>query len=116
MNKLALIIALPLVALTACGEEPAPEPVETEVVAPAPVSSIAAPDEALFAELFASTCPAAEPVATSVCRRAMGAETVSCEFGLGDDAVLRNDATLELDETGENWQFADAEALCAAHS
>ncbi|MFB0613283.1 hypothetical protein [Aurantiacibacter poecillastricola] len=102
-----------LSALAACGEEPTPEATAAEVVAPEPVASAPAPDEDLFAQLHAETCPDAEPVSTSICQRAMGAETASCEFGLGDDDVLRNDATLELDETGEAWVIADAETVCA---
>ncbi|WP_242447389.1 hypothetical protein [Aurantiacibacter aquimixticola] len=108
-----LLALTPLALLAACGEEPAPEPVDT---APAePVVSLPAPDEALFAEVFASTCPAAEPVSTSVCKRAMGAETVSCEFGLGEDTALRHDATLAADESGENWVLDNAEAICSEH-
>ena len=108
-----LAFCLPLLALAACGEEPAPEPVATPAVEAEPVVSLPAPDEALFAEVFAETCPEAEAVNTSVCRRAMGADTVSCEFGLGEDEYLRNDATLELDETGEAWAIADADAVCS---
>lgn len=112
MKKLSLL--LPLALLTACGEEPAPEPVET--AAPEPAVELTPPDEALFTELFAASCPTAEPVATAFCRTAMGAETALCEFGLGNDDVLRHDATLEVDDGGENWVIADADALCAEHS
>ncbi|MWV29448.1 hypothetical protein [Aurantiacibacter rhizosphaerae] len=104
---------MPILALAACGEEPAPAPEPTETVAAEPVVTLPAPDEALFAELHAETCPDAETVSTSFCQRAMGAETASCEFGLGDDDVLRNDATLEVSETGDAWVIADAEAVCA---
>ena len=113
MTKIAPLFALlaPVTLLAACGEEPAPEP--TETVAPVEIVELPAPDEALFTEVFAASCPNAEPVATAVCRRGMGAPTASCEFGLGDDDVLRHDATLEIDETGEGWMLADAEAVCA---
>ena len=115
MKKLTLTLSLiaPVFALAACGEEPAPEPAPAEVAAPEPTPSAPAPDEELFAQLYAAACPEAEPVSTSVCRRAMGADTVSCEFGLGEDEYLRNDAMLELDETGEAWAIADADAVCS---
>ncbi|MGB3165836.1 MAG: hypothetical protein WBA68_03575 [Alteraurantiacibacter sp.] len=113
MNKIALLSALPLLALAACGEEPAPEAVEAPAATPTP--KLAPADEDLFKEVFATTCPVAEPVSTAVCRRGMGAPTASCEFGLGEDTALRHDATLEVDETGEGWMIADAEELCAEH-
>ncbi len=108
-----LALCLPFLALAACGEEPAPEPVPTETVEAEPVVSLPATDEALFAELHAETCPDAETVSTSFCQRAMGADTASCEFGLGDDEVLRNDATLEANEAGDGWVIADPETVCA---
>ena len=109
-----LILALPLFALAACGEEPAAEPAPAETAAAPAEPSLPAPDEELFTELFAATCPAAEEaVSTAVCRRAMGAETVACEFGVGEDTALRHDATLVADD-GE-WTISDAEALCAEH-
>ena len=107
-----LILAPPIIALAACGEEPAPEPAPTEVVAPEPTPSAPAPDQELFAELYAAACPDNEAVNESICKRAMGADTVSCEFSLGDDEYMRNDATLELDESGEAWAIADVEAVC----
>ncbi len=113
MKTLTTLLALPLLALAACGEEPAPEPVET--AAPVEVVELPAPNEELFTAVFAATCPAAEPVATAVCKRGMGAQTAACEFGLGEDAVLRHDATLEIDETGEGWMLANAEEICSEH-
>ncbi|MDE1466346.1 hypothetical protein [Aurantiacibacter sp. D1-12] len=104
-------LLLPILALAACGEEPAPEPVET--VAPEPVVELAAPDQALFTELLANACPNAEPVNTAICRRAMGSDEALCEYGLGEDEFLRNDATIAVDDTGENWMIVDAEAVCA---
>ena len=109
MKKIALI--LPILALAACGEEPAPEPVET--VAPEPVVELAPPDQDLFSTLLAETCPELEPVNTAICRRALGADEATCEFGLGDDEYLRNDATIAVDETGEAWMIVDSEAVCA---
>ena len=113
MKKLALL--LPLFALAACGEEPAPEPTPTETVAPEPVSTLPAPDSDLFKATFAETCEGAEPVNNAVCRRAMGADTVACEFGLGEDEYLRHKATLAVNEANDGWMLADAEALCAEH-
>ena len=115
MKFYAPLILLPAFAMAACGEEPpsttnAPT---TTIATPEPIQTAPAPDEALFAELFAATCPNAEPVSTSFCQRAMGADTVSCEFGLGDDEALRHDATLELDETGLAWSIVDPETVCA---
>ena len=109
MKKLALI--LPVALLAACGEEPAPEPTPTEVAAPEPVETLAAPDQALFTEKYAEACPEEEAVNTAVCRRAgMGSPDVICEFGLGEDEYLRNKATLTAGD-GE-WVLADPENVC----
>ncbi|MBX7527313.1 hypothetical protein [Qipengyuania vesicularis] len=113
MKKLTLL--LPVFALAACGEEPAPEPTPTETATPEPVSTLPAPDQDLFKSTFAETCEGAEPVNKAVCRRAMGAETVACEFGLGEDEYLRHKATLAVNEANDGWMLADAEALCAEH-
>ena len=83
--------------------------------APAPTSTLPAPDQALFTEVFAETCEGAEPVSNAVCRRAMGADTVSCEFGLGEDQYLRHDATMMANDDNTGWMLQDAEALCAEH-
>lgn len=112
MKKFAPLSLLPVLALAACGSEPAPAPEPTETVAPEPVSTLAPADETLFKELFAESCPNAEPVNTAFCKRAMGADTASCEFGLGDDDVLRNDA--ELSVVDDSWVISDPEAVCNA--
>ncbi len=109
MKKLTFL--LPIFALAACGEEPAPEPAET--VAPVEVVELAAPDQELFTGLLAENCPELEPVNTAVCRRAMGADEAVCEYGLGDDEFLRNDATIAVNEAGDAWMLEDAEAVCA---
>ncbi len=112
LKKFALL--LPVLALAACGEEPAPEPVETPMVA-APEIDLPAPDQDLFKATFAETCEGAEPVNQAVCRRAMGADTVACEFGLGEDEFLRHDARLAVNEAGDGWMLDNAEAICAEH-
>ena len=115
MNVKKLALLLPIFALAACGEEPAPEPAATTVATPEPVNTLPAPDGDLFKTTFAETCEGAEPVNQSVCRRAMGADTVSCEFSLGEDEYMRHDATLAVNETNDGWMISDAEALCAEH-
>ena len=108
------ILLLPLFALSACGEEPAPEPAATQAAAPEPVNTLPAPNEALFAQLFAETCPAAEKVSTSLCKRALGSDEVTCQFGVGEDQYMRHNATLTAGE--DKWSLADAEKLCADHN
>ena len=113
MYRYAPLLPLTLV-LVACGEEPAPEPAPS--VAPTPTVTVPALTQELFAQVFAQTCPAAsEPVSTSACQRSMGADTASCEFGVGEDDTLRHDAVLEINEAGDGWTFQDAEALCSEH-
>lgn len=110
MNK--LFFALPLaLAIAACGEEPAPAPADTQIAAPEPVESLPAPDQALFTTKYAEACPEDDAVNTAVCRRAgMGSPDVVCEFGLGEDEYLRNQATLTAQDGG--WAFADPENVC----
>ncbi len=110
MTKLAFL--LPLALLAACGEEPAPQPVDG-AAAPAPASapSLSAPDQALFTAKYAEACPEAEPVNTAVCKRAgFGSGDVVCEFGLGEDEYLRNKATLSAGDG--DWVLADPENVC----
>ena len=113
LHKLAYLI--PVLALAACGEDPAPEPAATQAAPPAPLNDLPAPDQDLFKTTFANTCEGAEPVNEAVCRRGMGADTVACEFSLGEDEYLRHKATLAVNETGDGWMLADAEAICAEH-
>ncbi|GMM92811.1 hypothetical protein [Qipengyuania sp. MTN3-11] len=110
MKNIAFI--LPLLALAACGEEPATEPAEVATVAPEPVESLPAPDQALFTARYAEACPEDDAVNTAVCRRAgLGSPDVVCEFGLGEDEYLRNKATLTASDG--DWAFADPENVCA---
>ncbi|WP_246034423.1 hypothetical protein [Qipengyuania marisflavi] len=110
MNKLTLL--LPIFALAACGQEPAPEPVPTTT--PEPVKTLPAPNQASFSALLGEACPSAEKVNTAVCKRAgMGSKDVVCEFGLGEDTYLRHKATLTAGE--DAWTLADADAVCAEH-
>ncbi len=115
MKKFVLFAAV--VTLAACDQSPtaAPEPAATPAAATTPAGpALPSPTQDVFAAVFAETCPAAEKVATSVCKRAgMGSEDVLCEFGVGEDTALRHKATLNAGE-GE-WQLADAEAVCAEH-
>jgi hypothetical protein len=112
VKKIAFL--LPVFALTACSGEPAAEPTPAATsAAPAPVSapSLPAPDQALFTRLHAATCPDAKPVNTAVCKRAgFGSEEVICEYGLGDDEYLRNEATLVPAE--DEWALKDGAAIC----
>ena len=111
MTKFALILA-PAFLLAACGEEPAAEPAPAETVAPEPVNTLPAPDQALFTNVFAEACPEAESVNTAVCKRAgIGSEDVICEYGLGDDEYLRDSATLTPGE--DEWTLSDPETVCA---
>lgn len=112
LTKLAFLL-VPLFALAACGEEPAAEVAQTQVATPEPVATLPAPNQALFTQLYADACPGAEPVNTAVCRRAgLGSDEVLCEFGLGEDEYLRNDATLTPGDG--QWTLADPENVCAA--
>lgn len=114
MKKIAFI--LPLLALAACGQEAAPAPEPTATVAAAPAApTLEAPTEEVFAATFAKTCPAAEKVSTSVCKRAgMGSTDAICDFGIGEDENLRHKATLTAVDGA--WTLADAETVCAEHN
>lgn len=112
-SNLLLPIFASVTLLTACGEEPAPAPEPTPAVAAEPTPTLPAPDQELLTTLLADTCPDLKPVNTAVCRRTMGADTVSCEFGLGEDDYLRNDATLAANEAGDAWEITDPETVCA---
>ncbi|WP_299193424.1 hypothetical protein [uncultured Erythrobacter sp.] len=112
-NALTLFAIAPLALLAACGEEPAPAPVETPVVAEPEAPEIPPPDATFFTQKFAEICPNAEPVNTAACRRrGMGSPEVLCEFGLGDDEYLRHESILVQGET--EWEIADPETTCAA--
>ncbi|WP_238401787.1 hypothetical protein [Altererythrobacter sp. C41] len=110
MKKIALLI--PVLALAACGQEPAPEPAPTQTPTAPATPSLPAPDQELLTGMLAEACPELEPVNTAVCKRAgFGSTDVICEYGLGEDEYLRNKATLTTGE-GE-WVLADPETVCA---
>ncbi|WP_271077458.1 hypothetical protein [Aurantiacibacter sp. MUD61] len=111
MKKIAPLL-LPILALAACGEEPAPEPTSEAAPAVEETVELPAPDQALFASLLAEQCPGAEPVNTAVCSRAMGADEAVCEYGLGDDEYLRNAATIAVNEGGDAWMLTEGDAVC----
>jgi len=111
VKKIALLI--PVLALAACGQEPAPEPAPTQTPTAPATPSLPAPDKATISDLLAEACPELEPVNTAMCKRAgFGSTDVICEYGLGDDEYLRNKATLTAGD-GE-WVLADPENVCAA--
>ena len=112
MKTIALI--LPLLALSACGKESAPQPTPTATVAPAPLKpSLPPPDQAAFGDVFAKACPKAAKIAIASCRaEGMGATTFICEYGLGDDKYLRNEATISQ-ENGA-YVLDNPEKTCAA--
>lgn len=111
MIKFAPAFAL-LGILSACSGEPEAQPTEAATqAAPAPTASLPAPTQELFTELYAAACPADEPVSTAACKRAgFGSEDVLCEFGLGEDEYLRNEATLTPADGA--WTLADPENAC----
>ena len=109
MKKIALSL-LPVFALAACGEEPAPAPEPVETATP---ETLPAPDQELFSSKLAEACPRLKPVNTAVCKRAgLGSEDVICEYGLGDDEYLRNKATMTAVDGA--WTITDTETVCAA--
>ncbi len=114
MKKIAFL--LPVLALTACGQQPAPEPTPTETAAATPASTLPAPDTSHFADAFAAACEGTEKVNQATCKRAgMGSENVVCDFSLGDDEYLRNTATMSPNADKTGWVLTDADTVCAAH-
>jgi len=101
-------------ALAACNSEAPVEPdsVQAQVVMPIE-PSISAPNEELFAAAYAEACGDAQPVNTSICKsQGLGKEGFVCEYGLGNDEYLRNDAII-LPVEGK-WALAEPEKTCAA--
>ena len=114
MNKIALL--LPVLALAACGQEPAPEAQPTQVATPEPVVTMPPPHEETFRTAFAEACEGAERVNKALCKRAgMGSDEAVCDYGLGDDEYRRHAATLKPNENRSGWMLADAEKVCAEH-
>ena len=108
-----------LALLAACGGAEEPAPAETTAAAvptPEPTSSTDAPTEERVAELIAEACPDFEPVGKSQCLSGgMGSNAFNCEFSLGDDEYLRNDARLVLGD-GDQWVLEDSEKVCTQGS
>lgn len=115
MFKRHLSVTFALIALAACSGEPEPAPTPaTATPAAAATPTLPAPDQALFTELFGKACPEAEKVNTAVCKRAgFGSDEVICEYGLGEDTYLRDQATLA--QADGAWTIKDAETVCKAH-
>lgn len=107
-----IFVLLPIIALAACGQEPAPAPTPTATAAAAPVSTLPPPDKEHFADAFA-VCQGAKPVNEVSCKRAgLGSEDVICDYSLGDDEFMRNKATLNPNAGKDGWMLADAATVC----
>ncbi|MGN3973571.1 hypothetical protein [Tsuneonella sp. SYSU-LHT278] len=114
MNKIAFL--LPVLALAACGQEPAPEPAATQAAPVAPAPTLPAPDTQDFAAAFAAACNGGEPVNQATCKRAgMGSPNVVCDYSLGDDEYLRHKATLSPNADKTGWVLADPANVCTEH-
>ena len=110
-----MVLILPLLALSACGSEPTPQPTATATVAPTPLKpTLLPPDQATFTTVFAKACPKAEKVAVASCKaEGMGATSFTCQYGLGNDKYLRHDATISQKD-GE-YVLDNSAATCAEH-
>ena len=119
MKKIALL--LPAFAMiAACGETGEDAEIDmttapTEVAPVADASDLPPPDRDTVARVFEASCEGTEPVNNAVCKRALGATDVTCEFGVGEDEYMRHEAQLTPNEAGDAWQLADAETVCAEH-
>ncbi|MCP9222710.1 hypothetical protein MKP08_08130 [Erythrobacter sp. LQ02-29] len=110
---------LPLLALTtlsaslaACGQQEAPAPAPTQTATTPVRESLSPPKRDDFADAFGKACPEAKPVNKAVCKSAgMGSIDFICDYGLGDDEYLRNEATLTQQD--DAWVIADPEKVCA---
>ena len=114
------LFVIPFFAATAllasCGSESeTPVPATPATAEPAAGPSLPAPDQETFTRIFAESCEGAEPVNTAVCKRAMGADIVTCDYGLGEDTYLRHSAGITASEDGTEWVLADPAKICAEH-
>lgn len=113
--RLAFTLALPL-AFVACSEDASQTSAAPEAQAASePVKAgprLSPPDRDLFAERFAEACPDAEAVNEVSClAQGMGSHDFTCEFGLGEDEVLRYEGVLS--EVDGEYVLQDADSVCA---
>jgi hypothetical protein len=116
MIRILTLVTPVALILAGCSEEvaeaPAPAPAETAAMMPEPEETLHPPDRDKFAERFAAACPAAPQISTAMCRsKGMGSRDFTCEYGLGDDEYMRNEAILT--EVDGDWEVAEPEKVCA---
>lgn len=111
-----IFISLLGLVLFGCEQQSNPNnvtnPSPIDVIEPA-LPALPTPTQAIFSELFAAACPMAPKVNSAACQReSMGSSNVICEYGLGTDEYLRNEATLT--KGNSEWVLQDVETICAS--